>query len=188
MTPTFSLSWLKALPFDFEKEVAAFVQAKKDHLLTEGSAAPTHHPSVEAAVKRIPGSVQFDDKGKPMPETQTPDDFVADYQIYDDTPPPPTVEQKKTAIAATCSEFAQALLNENIPPLKARIWQMQYADAVQAKAKEQASNEQLTTIADYEARQARAQRIVRHLAEMESQLHDLPEDMIDIWKPEPFPT
>lgn len=176
MMPVFSLSYLKSMPFDFEAEVKAFVQAKKDHLTTEGMPAPTAHPAVEAAVRRIPGTVD------------QPDDFVADYHIVDDTPPPPTAEERKAAFATEIGANATAALNAITPPLKARLWNIQYGDAMAARSKEEATDAQEIVISEHEARAARSQQVMRHAAELESQLHDLPDDMVDIWQPAPFPT
>jgi hypothetical protein len=171
--PQFSLSYLKSLPFDFDKAVADFVQAKKDHLMTEGMPAPTAHPTVEAAVRRIPGTVD------------QPDDFVADYQVVDDTPPP---AERKAAVATALRAEAQSRLDVVTPPLKTRLWNLQYSEAMMARSKESATAAQEIMIAEHEARAAKSQAILRHLAEMESQLHDLPDDMADIWKPAPFPS
>lgn len=97
MTAKIPLSQIKAMP-DFEARVHAFVQAKKDHLITEGVGAPTEHHVVESAVRRIPG------------DGKTPDDFVADYTIVDDTmpaAPAPTLDQRKAwAIDAALIEKA----------------------------------------------------------------------------------
>jgi len=164
------------LPFDFDQAVKDHVQAKKDHLTTEGVPAPTAHPAVEAAVRRIPGSAT------------TPDDFVADYQIMDDTPPPPTAEERKAAVAAQINADATAALNAITPPLKARLWGIQYGEAMVARSNGQATAEHEAMIAEHEARGARFQQVIRHAAELESQLHDLPDDMVDIWKPAAFPS
>ncbi len=86
MTAKIPLSQIKAMP-DFEARVAAFIQAKKDHLITIGEPSPTEDRLVESAVRRVPGDGHV-----------TPDDFVADYTVVDDTPPAdpaPTLDQRK---------------------------------------------------------------------------------------------
>lgn len=184
--PQYLLSQIKALPFDFEQAVRDFVQAKKDHLSTEGMPAPTAHHMVEAAVTRIPGTVEFDDDGAARPDTQQPDDFVENYEIVDDTPPPPTIEERRAAVAAQISAAAQAAVAKIIPPLKLRLWQMHLSEAM-AVPEDERTDAHKATIAENDERARREYLIHRHLAEMESQLHDLPDDMVDIWKPAPFP-
>lgn len=187
----FLLSQIKAFGFDdashLHAAVEAFIAAKKEHLKTEGQPAPTApHPAVEAAVKRIPGSITFRG-GVPDPSTQTPDDFVADYRIIDDTPPPPTVEEKKAAIAAKINAEGRQRLSQIVPPLKAKLLEIQFNDASAAQVAGTMTEAHQAALADYQLRVEKSQKIMRHVAELESQLHDLPDDMIDIWKWPAFP-
>jgi hypothetical protein len=170
----FYLSQLKTLAFDFEDAVQAFIQAKRDHLTTEGVPAPTAHPAVEAAVRRIPGTVDV------------PDDFVADYQIVDDTPAPPTLAERKAALAAGVSMQASAAANEIMPPLKSRLVTLQVIDA-NAVPEDERTEAQKTTMAEHNLRSKRMQAVNRHHAELESQIDDLTDETIDGWKAEPFP-
>lgn len=82
MTMRIPLSQVRAAGLDFAADVQAFVQAKLDHRFTVGEPAPVAHPLVEAVVHRVPAT-----------EPGQPDDFVADYEIIDDTPPPPEAQQ-----------------------------------------------------------------------------------------------
>lgn len=173
--PNFLLSDLKKLPFDFEAEVAKFVQVKKDHLTTEGVPAPTHHQLVELAVRRIPGSEDI------------PDDFVADYSIVDDTPPPPTLDEKKNALADQINAEAMALINKIDPPLKRKSLRFKINDAF-AVPEDERTDAHKTLIAENIARDRKVETIQRHAAELESQIHDLTEDQVDVWKGAPFPT
>ncbi len=170
----FRLSSLKTLPFDFEAEVKKFVQAKKDHLMTEGVPAPTAHPVVEASVRRIPGTIH------------TPDDFVADYSIIDDTPPPPTLDERKSALATQVNDQVTALTSQIAPPLKQKLFQFQVNDATSVPEADR-TNAQKAVIADFLERDRKLQGIYRHAAELESQIHDLTDATIDGWKPAPFP-
>jgi hypothetical protein len=185
--PQYLLSQIKALPFDFEQAVRDFVQAKKDHLSTEGVPAPTAHHMVEDAVTRIPGTVEFDDDGAARPDTHQPDDFVENYEIVPDPEPPPlTLEERRAAVAAQISADARAAVAKITPPLKARLWQIHLSEAI-AVPEADRTDAQKVTIAENAVRARREYLIHRHLAEMESQLHDLPDDMVDIWRPAPFP-
>lgn len=184
--PKFALSQLMLLPFDFKAEVTKLVQAKKDHLTTEGVPAPSAiHPYVEMAVRRVPASVELLHDGKPSPHT-TPDDFVADYEIEDDSPLPPTVAQKKDALAAKVNAEANALSEQIAPRLKQKLFNLQFGEAF-AVPEDKRTPEQQATIAEQMDRLQKSQAIFRHVAEVESQIHDLPDDMVDVWKAPPFP-
>lgn len=184
--PKFLLSQVKALPFDFEAEVAKFIQAKKDHLLTEGQAAPSApHQMVEDAVRRVPAPVELLKDGKTSPHT-SPDDFVADYQIEDDSPPPPTIAEKRSAIAAGVNAEANALTEQIMPRLKQKLFGLQFNEAFSVP-EDKRTPEQHATIAAHNDRMQKAHAIFRHVAEVESQIHDLPDDMVDVWKAPPFP-
>ena len=175
MTAVFALSQMKTLLFDFEAEVRNFIQAKKDHLTTEGVPAPTTHHFVEAAVRRIPGTVN------------QPDDFVADYTIVDDTPPAPTLDERKSALAAQVNADAAALLNQIAPPLKQRLFQFQVNDASRRAPLGTQTDADKAIIAESIARQEKIDAVYRHVAELESQIHDLTDETIDGWKAAPFP-
>jgi hypothetical protein len=169
-----ALSHVKALPFDFEKEVAAFIKAKKDHQKTKGEAAPSPpHALVEAAVRRVPGSI----------EPPVADDFVADYAIIDDTP---TLDQRKAAKAAEMAALAQAAIARFSPPLKRRLMDMDYRRAL-AVEEDKRSNSDKATIAAALDRGARTEAISYHLATLEAQIHDLTDVTIDDWSPAAFP-
>jgi hypothetical protein len=173
--PKFLLSWIKALPFDFEPAVQEFIDAKKHHLTTEGVPAPTAHPTVEAAVRRIPGTVDV------------PDDFVPDYQIVDDTPDPPSLDERKMLLASKLDSQATSLMHAIVPPLKSHLMNIQVGDA-QIVPESQRTDEQKATIADHEARSQKTHAIFRHLAVLKDQIHDLTDATIDTWEPAPFPS
>jgi hypothetical protein len=172
-----ALSHVKALPFDFEKEVVAFIKAKQDHRTKIGEAAPSPpHALVEVAVRRVPGSI----------DPPVADDFVADYAIVDDTPPPPSLDQRKAAKAAEMAALAQAAIARFSPPLKRRLMDMDYRRAL-AVDEDKRSNADKATIAAALDRGARTEAISYHLATLEAQIHDLTDAAIDDWSPAPFP-
>lgn len=114
MPGRFLLSHIKALPFDFDAKVAEFIAAKKAHALTVGEAAPSApHHWIEQAVRRV--SVDG-----------AADDFVADYELIDDTPPPPTLEQKKHQLVISVAQASAEAVNALIPRLKGRLWSMEH--------------------------------------------------------------
>jgi hypothetical protein len=198
MTLKIALSQLKALPFDFEQAVASFVKAKQDHRQTEGEMAPcAPHPYVEAAVKRVPGSI----------EPPRADEFVADYEIVDDSPPPKSLDQRKTELAGKVGLMANEAMAQIIPPLKHRLWEMEHAriqqDLAMVKPLEnetrelwlaraldaikQASPADHASFTAHEIRKAKLAAIIRHMAICESDIHDLTEATIDAWSVPPFP-
>jgi hypothetical protein len=201
MTMKIALSQVKALPFDFEAAVTAFIKAKKDHRSTEGVPAPSApHPYIEAAVVRVPGSI----------EEHRADDFVADYEIIDDTPPavpPPTLEQRKMALAVQVGVLANEAIAKVIPPLKQRLWDREHArvlgDIGKIKIQENEpmdvwrgralSTIKQTAPADHasftahEDRKRKVDAIIHQVALGESAIHDLTEETIEAWQPAPFP-
>lgn len=173
------LSQTKALPFDFEKAVAAYVQELQDHRFTEDAAAPSvPHPLVAAAVSR---------KQHPI-EDEKPDDFVADYEIVDDTPPKPSLDERKVAMANEVTRRANELLTAITPPLKAGLWNFQVSDAMITE--ESARTDTQKAVLDaHEIRRKQGNAIHRHLAQLHSDIHDLPtEEALDAWQPTPFPS
>lgn len=183
---TITMSQIKSLGFDFEAAVADYIAQKKAHLLTEGEPAPVPpHPLVADAVKRVAAPVVMI-KDKLSPKTE-PDDFEAAYQIVDDSPPPPTVEQRREALASKARVEAEELYLKIVPRLKARQLSFQIADANAAKAAGTATDVHEAVLARAVEQNSKMEAIQRHLAEVESQIHDLPDDMIDVWKWPPFP-
>lgn len=157
MTLKLKKSQIDALPFDFEQAVRDFIAAMEAHRFT-GDAAPVADALVEAAVKRIQYPI---DAGKP-------DDFIADYEIEDDTPPappPPTPEQRKAALIAGSRQAEQAAIDALMPVGKQRLLEMDYQRAMsvpeQSRSPEQLSCiEQRKTLASQidDIRYAGAQR------------------------------
>ncbi len=90
MTCQIPLSIKSRLPFDLDEAVEQYRQAMLDHRHTVNVPAPVApDPIVEMCVRRV---VVGPDK---------PDDFVADYEVFDDTPPSPEVEQAISVLRET---------------------------------------------------------------------------------------
>lgn len=177
MTLRINLSAVKALPYDFEAEVAKYIKARKDHQKTVGEPAPAAPLLVEGAVKVVPGTI------KPP----TADDYVADYEIFDDTPPPPTLDQRKAILAGEAAVMGQSAIDKFRPPLKVRLLDMDFNRALSIDENKRTTADKATIAMAYDRAQ-RIDAITYHLAKMEAQIHDLTEKNIDAWKPAPFPT
>lgn len=171
------LSQVKALPLDFEAAVAAHIKALEEHRFTEGEPAPAvPHLLVEAAIAR---------KQYPI-EAGRPDDFVPAYRIIDDTPPPPTLEERKAALVHEALVMMHKALNDITPPLKAGLWSYQLAD-ISKTDERQRTAEQNAFMMDHEVRQQKTEAAHRHLTQLHSDIDDLTETTIDRWTPAPFP-
>ena len=145
--------------FDFEGAVIAFRDAKLAHRFTEGAPAPgAPNALVEAAVKRVPVE-------------GGPDDFVADYEFIDDTPPPPTPEEIKARKIFESQVAEQDEIRAIMPAGKLRLFQMQYSDAVAIPEAERndAQRDVISRMFDY---QAKVQAAQRRGAERESEIED----------------
>lgn len=169
------LSRVKALPFDFDAAVRSYVDALNAHRYAVDEPAPaTPHSLVGAVVSRVQHPIE---DGKP-------DDFVAAYEIIDDTPP---LETRKGALAHEVTVRAQAAMDAITPPLKKGLWSHLYADAASVP-EEKRTAVHTAIVSQHLDRNKREQAVLRHLAEMHSQIHDLTESDIESWVPAPFPT
>lgn len=192
-----ALSHVKAMPFDFEAEVEKYRQARVHHQTTEGEGAPSAPDvMVERAVKRVP-------------REGVPDDFVADYEIVNDTPPVrvPTLDERKAVLAGAVNTKANELIAAIAPPLKRRFWAIEH-QRIQGEMQKVAKKEnepldvwrdralgiiKATVPADCdhvlaeEARHKKIAAISRHAAVCESDIHDLTEETIGGWSMPPFP-
>lgn len=178
MTLKIALSHVKSLlPLDFEAAVADFIKAKQDHRQTVGEPAPSPpHGIIESAIRRLPGSI----------EDNRADEFIADYEIVDDTPPPPTLDERKTVLANEVRTVAQAAIDLLSPPLKRRLLTMEAARAMAIEeAKRTPADKAL--IAAHQDRTARTEATNYHLALTEAQIHDLTDATIDGFVAAPFP-
>lgn len=159
---------------NFDAAVVAYIEALKVHQHSEGEPAPTPpHAWVELAVARV------QEPGKP-------DTFVPNYKFIDDTPPPPTLDERKTALAHDLTVQAQRVVDGIMPPLKRRLWAIQSGKAYAVPEKDRGDGHK-TTIATHEDRQDKVAEIELHLAQMHSDIHDLTDATFDAWKPAPFP-
>lgn len=172
MTLKVALSQVKALPFDFETEVKTYIAALVAHQSTIGEPAPSApHSLVEHAVKRVQYGV---DDGKP-------DTFVADYEIEDDTPPPPTLDERKVRLAAEASTAAEGAVSQFYPPLRRRLVNME-ANAARAVEEKKRTEDQKAAVVRVDSINEKYAAIQWKLARAEAEIHDLTEETIDSWK------
>lgn len=154
-------------PAVFADRVEAFRQAKLNHHKTVDEPAPTEHDLIEACIRRVPG----DDA----------DDYVADYEIIQ-----PTLEERKSELAAEVHKAETAALHVKLSPAKRRLHSYQLTDVI-AKNEEQ-TEEGKTVIATHHELADHANKIGRHAAQLLSEIEDLDEESIKTWQPAPFPS
>lgn len=103
---------------DYPAAVEAYRQALLTHRMTENVPAPVAPQIVASAIKRVP-----QDNGM--------DDFVADYEIVDDTPPPPepyvpTLEDRKREALIESQRMEAEASAKLIAPERRRLADMDY--------------------------------------------------------------
>jgi hypothetical protein len=161
---------------EFARAVTDHIAARKAHQSTAGQAAPVAKALVESAIERVQHAVN----------SGRPDDFVAAYEVIDDTPPAPTLDQRKMKLAVEARALAQAALAKITPPLKARLWAIEVAAALAVDPAKRTPS-QASAVAAHEAREARRADINLRLARIESDIHDLSEATIGAFKIAAFP-
>jgi hypothetical protein len=163
MTLKLKKSQVDALPFDFEQAVRDFIAAKEAHRFT-GDAAPSADVLVERAVRRVQYPI----------EDEKPDDFVANYEIEDDAPPPPTLAERKQAMIMESRLAEQAAIETLIPAGKRRLMDMDYRRAL-AVPEDQRSPAQQRVISDRAALDAQIEAISYAAAQREAEIEDIAE-------------
>jgi hypothetical protein len=163
MTLNLKKSQVDALPFDFEQAVRDFIAAKETHRFT-GDAAPRADALVESAVSRIQYPI----------DARKPDDFIADYRIEDDTPPPPTLEQRKLNMIAECRQAEKAAIDALMPAGKWRLLEMDFQRATRVP-KQDRSPEQVRFIEQRGDLVERIEEIRYAAAQREAEIEDLAE-------------
>lgn len=190
---------------DFPKAVADYIAALELHRTQEGTPAPTAHPLVENAVRRVQYLVEAvhqptrtyvgpdgEDVTEPVGEpvrfmsSTQPDDFVPNYVLVDDTPPPPSLDERKAELARCMAVSVGAMIDRISPPLRRRLFNMTVARVYRVPEESRTAADK-AVLAQADDSNARVEAVEFHLAQMEAQIHDLTADTIDAWKPAPFP-
>jgi hypothetical protein len=163
MTLKLRKSEIENLPFNFEQEVRDFIAAKEAHCFT-GNAAPTTYPLVEQAVRRVQYPI----------DAKKPDDFIADYEIEDDTPPPLTLAERKQTMLAESRQQEQTEIAALAPSGKLRLLQMDAQRAMQVPEKDR-SQEQSSFIEQWIDINKRFADIQYVAAQREAAIEDISE-------------
>lgn len=180
MTAKIPLSVLGGVsPEDFKMCVEVHAKNLRDHdahmqKVAEGSAEhvgyppPMTLPLVDSCVRRP--------------------DLVEDYEIVDDTPPPPTPEERtRLARAKRRGELADlelAAAQAVIPQGKVRSRALREQDIRTGKT---VSKTDAAFLKEQEAIRQKLNAIHRHGADLEAALEDLDEEALKSWQPAPFP-
>jgi hypothetical protein len=203
------LSELRAAGFEdadaFAGAVTAYVTALTAHQTEIGTPAPTAHVLVEHAVGRVQFPVeqtfqpmhtyerQGDDgamltvtepSGEPVTfmGSEKPDEFRSDYQLIDDTPPPPTLDERKMALIVEVDKAANEAVAALCPPLKQRLMEMT-ANRAYMVEEDKRTPAEVAAIATSQAFDRGVEEIRFRAATLAAQIHDLTEDTIGSWKP-----
>jgi hypothetical protein len=172
MTIQIPKSVIAGLPYNYADEVEAFRQAKLAHRFT-GDIAPSAPAIIEHAVRRVQTEGQADD-------------FVTDYEVVDDTPPPPTLAEQKQVLVGQLRSMEAAALAEIISPARERLMGLDL-NAVYAKPDADRTDADRALLAKAADIAARKDFIQRHSAIQQIALEDLTEAAIDGWTPAAFP-
>ena len=156
---------------------AAAVEEHRQALLAHrfsGDAAPTAHPLVEAAVARVPCE-------------GGPDNFVADFEIVDDTPAPPTPADLRAGLLARihAAEVAAALAVIGNGALRLLSLDARAAAMKPAEERTAADTAALDRLQEVTLRRT---AIDRHGATLEALIEDLPADKLAGFEFEAFPS
>jgi len=133
-----------------------------------GKARPTAHPLVERAITRI------QTKGQP-------DKYVADFIIVDDTPPPPSLEDKKNKLISDLRFAENTAMEKILPARKIRLAHIKCADAMSLDESVRTA-EHNKDIALIVTVQGVREQYALIAAKAEADIEDLTEQTIDNWQ------
>lgn len=114
------------------------------------------------------------------------DDYNIEFEIEDDvTPPPLTLEEKKTKLSQVLIVEASQLQEKIFPARKRSLAAIENSKIFAIEEKDR-TDVQKKSINDYQKKVLQLEKINHHYAEMEASIEDLTEANIDGWKPAPF--
>lgn len=166
------------IPLSLSGPAAAFATALEAHRAAleshragkPGVPMPVAHPLLDSLIAAIP-------RKDPLP-----DDFViAPYTIFDDTPAPPTLEERKAGLLYELIQAGQATRDAILSPARANLLNLNATEAMSV-AEETRTPDQVAVIAAYVAFQARAVEIAQNAAHAAVEIEDLSEAGVDTWK------
>ncbi len=159
---------------DFAEVVEEHRQALLAHRFTIGEPAPVAHSMISAAVRRVQ-------------EVGQPDDFVADFEVIDDTPPPPSLEHRRNDLLVLVRTAEIAAARAVMGDGKLRLLSLDARTAM-LKPVDERTAEDIATLKTLNDVTAKRSAIERHGATLEAEIEDLPADKIAAYKFEPFPS
>lgn len=139
-----------------------------------GYAAPRAVELVDSLVARVPASGPVATRG--------PDTFqIVPYEIVDDTPPPPTLEQTKAVLLNALHAAANMARDAILSPARAKLLALQVGDAL-AIPETSRSPAQVAAIEAYMAFQSRCVEIDRNVTVAHVEIEDLDAAGVNTWK------
>jgi hypothetical protein len=123
---------------------------------------------VEASIERVQATGQSDT-------------YVAAYEFHDDSPPPPSLEEKKQARYGELLKAEHAAKAKVMPQRKIRLVAMTHNEAIAVPEVER-TLEHGEAIVTYQEVAAAFKKIELAAAKAESDIEDLTEENIDSWK------
>lgn len=172
MTFKINKSVIDGLGFNYAAAVEEFRQAKLAHRFT-GDIAPSAPAVIEHAVRRVPVEGQADD-------------FVTDCEVVDDTPPPPTLEERKAKLIDSIRAAEHMSLVDIMSPARERLMVLDL-NAVYAKPEADRTDDDRALMAKASEIASRKAAITRYATLLEIEVEDLTEADIGGWVPKPFP-
>lgn len=154
-------------PSDLAEQVEGYISALNAHRRTVGVPAPSAPDVVAACVTR---------KQYPI-KVRKPDDFIADFEIVNDDPPPLTLEQKKQKLTEELMQVEREASDAILPMRRRRMQQIKMAAA--AKSKKAVDK---AFLKDCEKCHGRLDKLHHTVAEALNEIEDLTAKTVDKWK------
>lgn len=149
----------------FSAAVTAYISAMAVFSQTSDTPRPVAHALVESAAKRIQ-------------EIGQPDTYVADYEVINDDPPPPTVAEKRTKLIQQSRTAEMEVGLRILPEGKRRLLNLEQARISVIKEDERIPEDK-ALFERIQATNKRLNDLYRHGAEVEAEIESLPEDQLD---------
>lgn len=165
----------------FDRAVEDYVGARTAHSRTIGEPRPVAHPLVEAVVQRYLPPPDL------MPDEDPVERFASAYTVVDDTPPPapepvpPTLAERKQALAMAVAVKAEAA-SESIWPALTRRLVTAKSMAAWKVPEDARTPEQVEAIVEFQGLQQKMAALDLRHGELEHEIHGLTEETIGAWQ------